>query len=105
MVVRARPRSTILRSKRGEYYEFAPVGPLVLDTAGNLYGVSANLNTSGAVFKLTPSAGGQWTKPDLFDGEGCGPGPIAPGLLLDSAGNVYGACGGGHHGEVFEITP
>jgi uncharacterized repeat protein (TIGR03803 family) len=93
---------------QGGFSDFAPVGPLVLDTAGNLYGVTSPEPSSGTVFKLTPSAEGQWTKAILLDIQDygfCDLGIMGPGLLLDSAGNVYGGCGGDHHGAVFEITP
>ena len=77
--------------------------PLVLDTAGALYGVNnyIGVNNMGSAFKVAPSSGG-WTYTDLHDfgslpnqQDGCFPfGPVA----LDAAGNVYGTtqqCGGG----------
>jgi uncharacterized repeat protein (TIGR03803 family) len=94
----------------------------VLDMAGNLYGTTedggdmstCNGNGCGTVFKLTPGKGGRWKKTILhrFAGGSDGIGPEA-GVVLDSAGNIYGtteeggntACGGYGCGVVFEITP
>jgi uncharacterized repeat protein (TIGR03803 family) len=78
------------------------VGPLVQDTAGNLYGIAVyggDLSCPqevqygcGTVFKLTPS--GKFTVLHAFTGGSDGALP-APGLLLDKAGNLYGAAGEG----------
>ena len=66
-----------------------PIGDLLLDSAGNLYGTTCfgGANALGTVYKLTPSDGG-WTYAVLYsftggyDG-GC---PHA-GVVLDAAGN------------------
>ena len=91
-------------------YAYTGPGGLVMDPAGNLYGVrpgGAGAYECGDVFKLTPRIGG-WTYTSLYDftcGEDGGE-PI--GLTLDSHGNLYGTAwrdGLYDNGVVFEITP
>jgi uncharacterized repeat protein (TIGR03803 family) len=93
---------------------WGPVGTLVWDAKGNLYGVTAaGGNTTcedgcGTVFKLSRRASGKWRygvvyRLDVQDGEQ----PVA-GLIWDAKGNLYGtAIYGGEHGSgtVFEVTP
>jgi len=97
----------------------AGAGSLVLDPAGNLYGVTANGGRDctqfgcGTVFELTPpkAPGSRWTETNLyvFSGwDGYEPG----GLVLDRKGNLYGAtfgggrgCSGFGCGTVFMLTP
>ena len=97
-------------------YEFSggpdgagPVGGLVSDSAGNLYGTTASggLYNGGTVFELSPSVGGGWKKRILhnFETKG-GTGPQASMVFF--GGNFYGTTiGGGDHlsGTVFELTP
>jgi uncharacterized repeat protein (TIGR03803 family) len=87
-----------------------PTGTLVMDPAGNLYGMSYGDGADGAgsVFKLTPSGSG-WIYTSLLDfsGGSDGKNPIG-NLTLQANGKLYGAttsggaCGGG---AVFEISP
>jgi uncharacterized repeat protein (TIGR03803 family) len=93
-----------------------PFASLALDRAGNLYGTTIfggdlNLcgsNGCGVVFELTPNSNGGWTETVLhrfLDHPGADPGA---GVILDAAGNVYGATSGDGSttfGSVFEITP
>jgi uncharacterized repeat protein (TIGR03803 family) len=98
-----------------------PRGSLVMDAAGNLYGVTiqdGGKNT-GTAFELTPSNGG-WAYSQLYlfckNGAPCPDGawPWA-GMILDGKGNLFGTaiaggygdgnCSGGGCGVVFEITP
>jgi uncharacterized repeat protein (TIGR03803 family) len=95
---------------------FFPFASLVLDKAGNLYGTAlfggdlrlCSANGCGVVFELTPNSNGGWTETVLhrfLDHPGAEPGA---GLILDAAGNVYGATSGDGSttfGSVFEITP
>jgi uncharacterized repeat protein (TIGR03803 family) len=85
-------------------------GTLVMDSAGILYGTTANGGSyfEGAVFKLTPSNGG-WTYTSLHDfvcsTDGCEP---YDGVIFDANGNIYGTAGAGgayDYGTVWEITP
>jgi uncharacterized repeat protein (TIGR03803 family) len=95
-----------------------PVGALVADKAGNLYGTTSQGGSSnctagcGIVFELTPPAtrGGVWSETVLcrFTGGSDGAAPES-NLTFDAAGNLYGttASGGGasHAGTVFELAP
>jgi uncharacterized repeat protein (TIGR03803 family) len=92
---------------------YAPCcGALILDRAGNLYGVTGGGGTDnyGAAFELTPAAGGNWTETVLHSFSfGTGDGYFPQGsLTLDGQGNLYGTTvyGGVYsHGTVFELTP
>jgi hypothetical protein len=97
-----------------------PTSTLVFDSTGNLYGTTSAGGTGcnglgcGTAFKLTPAGNGEWTyivihsfRPNGKDGNT----PYA-GLVLDSAGNLYGTTYVGGRGiwnvgcgAVFEITP
>jgi len=92
---------------------------LVMDGAGNLYGVSdGGPDDGGTVFELSPSANGQWTEAILHnfpDGDPSdGSGPIGR-LAIDEAGNLYGVTvfgGDGQYcyegdtcGTVYEVSP
>ena len=90
------------------------VSPLIIDAAGNLYGQSAGggSNNKGFVLELSPAAGGGWTMTDLHDfsgpdgAGGSGAAGIVPGLVMDSAGDIYGATyagGTGNEGVVFRM--
>jgi uncharacterized repeat protein (TIGR03803 family) len=94
----------------------SPRAGLVLDQAGNLYGMTPFGGSfgNGVVFKLTPHSDGSWTETVLhnFTGGSDGAGPVA-GLTLDGSGNLYGTtsgggnlsfCNGGGCGVVFKLT-
>jgi len=95
-----------------------PSGPPALDDKGNLYGGtltggdgvgSCGSSGCGVVFELVLGANGQWSETALYEFAGRSDGALPTGsLILDSAGNVYGAL----HGDsgaavsgVFELTP
>lgn len=100
----------------------SPNGPLVFDSAGNLYGTTFDGGTQGpvcadqgcgVVFKLDPS--GKETVLYSFSGGTDGAFPFA-GLVIDSAGNLYGTAAhggnlndcpqsGGGCGVIFKIAP
>jgi uncharacterized repeat protein (TIGR03803 family) len=106
----------------------APIGSLIFDAAGALYGTTIaegnagcasalGISGCGTVFKLTPPAtsGGAWTKSVLYNFAGGGDGahPFA-GLIFGAAGALYGTTydGGGSGctdgagcGTVFKLTP
>jgi uncharacterized repeat protein (TIGR03803 family) len=108
-----------------------PVGGLVIDRSGNLYGTTAYGGTGscvlfggtvgcGTVFELSPPAqqGGAWTETVLYSFQGSKDGDFPSGdLVFDSTGNLYGATqyGGGYGscnapfflncGTVFELSP
>lgn len=81
-------------------------GPLIFDSAGNLYGVTTfgGAYGSGVAFELSPgSQGASWTETVLHDFDGGLYGDSFPstGLIFDRAGNLYGMDQIG----VFELTP
>ena len=86
-----------------------PLAGVIFDSSGNLYGTAyeGGFYNGGIVFELTPN-NGQWTEKVLHTFQPkYGDGPKA-GLIMDSAGNLYGTTynGGAHqYGTVFELTP
>jgi len=101
-----------------------PASGVVLDASGRLYGttergglVSSQCPTGcGIVFRLTPSPSGQWTESVLYAFQGGNDGVQPSGIVLDSAGNLYGSTlsGGGSGcksnpylgcGTIFELSP
>ena len=86
-----------------------PYSGLTPDAAGNLYGTTVEGGTQGdgTVYKLSPSGSG-WTKTVIYDFQDSSDGkwPVG-GLVLDSAGNLYGAAevgGSGGGGTVYKLT-
>lgn len=90
--------------------------PLVMDSNGNIYGTTQNGGGDGSfgrVFELIANGNG-WGYKELYDFTGTtdGGNPLG-GLVLDSAGNLYGTaiyygsptCAGLGCGVVFEVTP
>ncbi len=86
----------------------SPIGGLVFDRSGNLYGTTmyGGAQFSGTVYELMPALG-SWTFHLLYSFAGSGSeGPLAS-LILDSAGNLYGttyADGAYGQGAVFKLT-
>ncbi len=111
---------TVLHNFTGNGDGANPIGDLVFDNVGNLYGVTQLGGAAGlgTVFELSPpsSQGGEWTETVLYSFQGIpsdGSQPAA-GLVFDGAGNLYGTtslggfngndCNGGC-GTVFELSP
>jgi hypothetical protein len=109
-----------------------PLGGLVMDTSGNLYGATGGGGTGnceilgtfpgcGAVYEVSPPTekGGAWTEQVLYSFQGGADGAFPYGdIVFDNAGNLYGATqfGGGYGtycgvtfyqycGTVFELSP
>jgi len=109
-----------------------PWGGLVMDSSGNLYGITAYGGTGncvllgesvgcGAVYEMSPpkQKGGAWTETILYSFPTSKQGYVPNGdLVFDKSGNLYGAtifggtkgttCDvyyGGQCGVVFEISP
>jgi uncharacterized repeat protein (TIGR03803 family) len=96
-----------------------PRGPLLFDTAGNIYGTTDQGGTCsvsggcGIVFELVPTVADgvtQWNETILYSFAGGTDGATPDcGLVMDSAGNLYGTTvyGGGSNnaGTVFKLSP
>jgi uncharacterized repeat protein (TIGR03803 family) len=103
-------KETVLYRFYGGWNGLNPVGGLIMDKAGDLYGATegGGLFFDGTVFKLSPVM----SKPVLhsFAGGADGSLPVA-GVIADTAGNLYGttqygggvACFGGGCGTVFKL--
>jgi uncharacterized repeat protein (TIGR03803 family) len=89
-----------------------PVGSLIFDSSGNLYGTtqSGGAHGNGVVFELSPS-GSKWTEKILYSFGAISNDLRAPlaALTFDTSGNLYGtASSGGPYlvqGGVFELKP
>jgi uncharacterized repeat protein (TIGR03803 family) len=88
-----------------------PIGGLLRDQAGNLYGTTLYCGTTnnGTVFELSPSNGG-WTFRVLYSlglGAAGGGGGPEGSLVMDASGNLYGTAyssGAFGYGSVFKLT-
>ena len=81
---------------------FTPMGNVIFDSAGKIYGTTENGGSNfGTVFQLTHS-GSNWTETVIGDVGGI----MFGGVTLDGDGNVYGVNfeGGLGLGEVFRLT-
>ncbi len=96
-----------------QYYSSGPAAPLMMDSAGNLYGTTVGSDLFGTVFKLTPY-NGYWIQTTLHDfTRGADGGIPYSNVVMDAQGNLYGTasrggdtvdCPGGC-GVVWEIAP
>ncbi|MGA8491564.1 MAG: choice-of-anchor tandem repeat GloVer-containing protein [Terriglobales bacterium] len=89
---------------------YDPVAGLVVDTVGNVYGTTSTGGAGdyGAVFELSPTAGGGWTENVLYRFNGTNGSYPYAGLIFGSSGNLYGTTsvgGGSGEGTAFEIIP
>ena len=95
----------------------SPRAGVILDNSGNVYGTSlqgtSNQNCfggCGTVFKLSPTAHGEWTFRLLygFSGGTGGGEPVSGTIAMDASGNLYGTTedgGSGGYGVVYELSP
>jgi len=112
MAASAAPAYTTLYTFTGAGDGGLPLGALLADSKGNLYGTTSGGGEfgKGTVFELTPpaSAGAPWKQSVLHSFSGAdGNGPEA-GLAADSSGALYGttvAGGAFGLGTVFKLTP
>jgi uncharacterized repeat protein (TIGR03803 family) len=120
--ISSKGKETVLHSFKGAPDGANPVAELLLDSAGVLFGTTANGGTGGcvngnttgcgAIFQLSPKAGGEWKETVLYsfmnlptDGQY----PQA-GLISAKSGILYGTTAGGGNaacgcGTVFELRP
>src|ERR1700747_90218 len=87
----------------------SPRGSLVFDNAGNLFGTTfgGGSTNKGVLFELSPIGGGNWSE-TVHHNFGVGADGATPysGLVIDSAGNLYGTTTAGGTfgmGTVFKI--
>jgi uncharacterized repeat protein (TIGR03803 family) len=84
-----------------------PVGGLVFDSAGHMYGVNniGGPNGVGSVFEMTQNADGTWRESEIYSFAGYpndGANPYA-GLTVDSDGNLYGTTELGGDGACIRV--
>jgi hypothetical protein len=115
---------TVIYRFKGGTDGIAPVGGLIADQSGNLYGSTSyggdknegcipsegGKTSCGTVFELTPPAKGKtaWTETVLYRFQGGEKDGAAPNpLIADSNGNLYGVAtnGGTNGGIVFMLAP
>ena len=96
--------TTILYSFTGGRDGRNPVGPLIFDNAGNLYGTAQYGGMGcGVIFELSPpTQGTTWTESVLYTFN-CKTNDSYPtaGLVLDQTGNLYGTTSG----TAFQLSP
>ena len=98
---------TVLYSFQNQSDGANPVGGVILDRAGNLYGSTfdGGINGGGTIYQLSPSSAG-WTFTTLYSFVGIYGGPYNK-LTLDSKGDLYGitnADGANGLGSVFRLS-
>jgi T5SS/PEP-CTERM-associated repeat protein/uncharacterized repeat protein (TIGR03803 family) len=86
-----------------------PLAGLVTDSAGDFFGTTSGGGASnhGAVFELSPSGSGAFKSATLASFNGTDGSDPAAGLIIDSAGNLFGTTGTGgvnDDGTAFEVA-
>ncbi len=84
-----------------------PVGSVIFDPSGNLYGVTNGDSQPSSVFELPPAECGRGTATPLFKFLPDQGAHLASGLVRDSDGNLYGAApfGGKYgYGSIYKLT-
>ena len=87
-----------------------PLGGLIFDSSGNLYGTTTSKGQGGGgtAFKLTPRQNGTWAFSLLYAFAGQDGGGPQASLAMDAAGNLYGTTykdGAYGSGSAFRLTP
>lgn len=98
---------TVLYNFQGADDGANPVGGVVLDEAGNLYGTTfdGGVNGGGTVYEMSPSASG-WTFTTIYSFVGGYGGPYNKLTLAE--GSIYGFTNGEGaygYGSIFKLTP
>lgn len=105
----AAAQDKVLHSFGGSGDGIAPLGNIVFDSEGNIYGTTSSGGAlfAGTVFELKQRGDGAWVDVVLHSfGEGTDGAQPAAGLMMDANGNLYGTTqnGGLHgYGTVFEL--
>ena len=91
------------------FQQAEPAGGATVDQQGNIYGTTliGGQYTDGSVYQLAPSASG-WTLNTLHAFSGADGYALLAGVILDSAGNLYGATLNGQPSGaaiVLQLTP
>ena len=86
---------TVLYSFSSYYDGVHPAAGLIMDAAGNLYGITSEYESPGSVFELSPASDG-WTYQVIYAVDTWG------GLTADASGNIFGYTSSG---TVFELSP
>lgn len=101
---------------------YSPIGGVIFDAAGNLYGTTKFGGTSGpncpfggcgTIFELSPPTNGgtAWTETNLYNFQYAQDGGLPRGsLVMDKAGNLYGGNDSAgdptcNCGVIFELSP
>lgn len=105
---------TVFYTFKGKPDGYAPVGGLISDQKGNLFGVTTQggIHGLGTVFELSPNGANGWNETVVYSFTG-GADDQYPGagLIMDSEVNPYGTTFGGTStcapkcGSVFEVSP
>ena len=103
-------KETVLYDFKSGATGFGPNAGVVMDSSGNVYGTTdygGSGSGCGVIYKLAPSAKGQWKYTVLHtfnEIDGCLP---EGNLVFDKKGNLFGGTvgGGGGNGVIFELTP
>ncbi len=100
---------TLIYSFTGGADGSGPIGGLVFDSAGNLYGTTSGGGSGGGgtVFELSPAGGGAWNFTLLYSLPGANFNGPYDSLSFDAAGNLYGTTYGNgaySYGNVFKLT-
>ncbi len=109
----------VLHTFTGQPDGCGPLGGLIFDAKGNLYGTTTNAGNNptgyaeGTVYELSPATDGTWTEKLLYTFTGANGSPDGNdpkgSLIFDSHGNLYGTtqqAGGRYNaGIVFELSP
>jgi len=101
---------TVLHSFAGGNDGEYPTVPVV-DPSGNVFGATTEegANRDGTVFELQPTGSGGFSYSIIYQFNSLATAPCDAecGFILDSAGNLYSAGGGGMNGggTIFELSP